>query len=109
MIFISRTVLEVPEDLPLEPGTHASPRAHRRRGHKRRVAYGVGRAERRWQWFPAVWVNGDPPDNWQPTTYEVASRANQMTCSAPDQDGAKEQFHLGARARVDNPHSGAHE
>ena len=73
MIYLSRTVLEVPEDLPLEPGTHASPRAHRRRGHKRRVAYGVGRIERRWQWFPAVWVNGDPPEDWKPTTYEVAS------------------------------------
>jgi hypothetical protein len=73
MVFVSRTVLEVPEDLPLEPGTHASPRCHRRRGHKRRVAFGVGRTERRWQWFPAVWVNGDPPENWRPTTYEIAS------------------------------------
>ena len=73
MVFLSRTVLEVPEDLPLEPGTHASPRAHRRRGHKRRVAYGTGRTERRWQWFPAVWVNGDPPEDWKPTTYEIAS------------------------------------
>ena len=74
MVFVSRTVLEVPEDLPLEPGTHASPRCHRRRGHKRRVAFGVGSpSERRWQWFPAVWVNGDPPENWRPTTYEIAS------------------------------------
>jgi hypothetical protein len=72
LVYLSRTVLEVPEDLPLEPGTHASPRAHRRRGHKRRVAYGVGRTERRWQWFPAVWVNGDPPEDWRPTVYEVA-------------------------------------
>ena len=72
LIYLSRTVLDVPEDLPLEPGTHASPRAHRRRGHKRRVAYGAGRTERRWQWFPAVWVNGDPPEDWRPTIYEVA-------------------------------------
>jgi hypothetical protein len=71
LVYLSRTVLEVPEDLPLEPGTHASPRAHRRRGHKRRVAYGAGRTERRWQWFPAVWVNGDPPEDWRPTIYEV--------------------------------------
>jgi hypothetical protein len=43
LVYLSRTVLEVPKDLPLEPGTHGSPRAHRRRGHKRRSAYGVGR------------------------------------------------------------------
>ena len=71
VVYLSRTVLEVPEDLPLEPGTHASPRAHRRIGHKHTVLYGPGRSERRVQWFPAVWVNGDPPADWKPTIYEV--------------------------------------
>ncbi len=73
MVYLSRTALEVPENLPLVPGTHVSPRCHRRRGHKRRVAFGLRRTERRWQWFPAVWVNGDPPENWRPTIYEIAS------------------------------------
>ncbi len=64
-IYISTTRVERPaiEDMEQQerlPGTHASPRPHRRRGHKHTVRYGVGRRENRVQWFPAVWVNGDP-------------------------------------------------
>lgn len=61
-IYISTTRLEAPDvsDMVQEHGTHASPRAHLRRGHAHTVLYGVGRRERRTQWFPAVWVNGDP-------------------------------------------------
>ena len=63
-IYISTTRVEAPavEDMEQErePGSHASPRPHRRRGHKHTVRYGVGRRESCVQWFPAVWVNGDP-------------------------------------------------
>ena len=64
-IYISTTRVEAPaiEDMEQQeraPGTHASPRPHRRRGHKHTVRYGVGWRESRVQWFPAVWVNGDP-------------------------------------------------
>ena len=42
------------------PGTgpHTSPQAHWRRGHWRRVAYGVGRTKREWRWFEPTFVNG---------------------------------------------------
>ncbi len=73
MIYVSRTRLEVPPDLPLEPGTHKSPVPHRRRSHVRGVRYGTGRAQVRRQWFPAVWVNGDRPENYKPKSYEVRS------------------------------------
>jgi hypothetical protein len=73
MIYVSRTRLEVPPDLPLEPGTHKSPVPHRRRSHVRGVRYGTGRAQVRRQWFSAVWVNGDRPENYKPKSYEVRS------------------------------------
>ncbi len=38
-------------------GTKASPKAHFRRGHMRRVAVGVGRLERRWTWIEPTMVN----------------------------------------------------
>jgi hypothetical protein len=74
-IYISTTRVEAPaiEDMEQErePGSHASPRPHRRRGHKHTVRYGVGRRESRVQWFPAVWVNGDP--DYTPRKYVVQS------------------------------------
>jgi hypothetical protein len=47
-----------PEDMVQEP--HSSPRPHLRRGHAHTVLFGIGRRERRAQWYPAVFVNGDP-------------------------------------------------
>lgn len=40
-----------------EPGTHASPRMHWRRGHFRRQAIGPGRAEHKMLWIEPVLVN----------------------------------------------------
>jgi hypothetical protein len=45
-------------DHPAQEGTAKRP--HMRRGHLHTVVYGVGRRERRVQWFPAVFVNADP-------------------------------------------------
>jgi len=38
-------------------GTHASPRAHLRRGHWRRVAIGENRSDRKWVWIEPTLVN----------------------------------------------------
>jgi hypothetical protein len=67
-IYISLTRVQRPpvEDMLQEPGTHASPTPHERCGHNHTVLFGVGRRERRVQWFPPVWVNGPRPDDYQP-------------------------------------------
>jgi len=61
VVYVSRTLLQVPEqmedDAEHPPGK--SKRPHMRRGHIHTVAHGVGRTERRKQWFPAVFVNAD--------------------------------------------------
>ena len=65
-IYLSSTVIEAPaaEDMEADPDHPArdgvSPRPHMRRGHLHTVVHGVGRRERRVQWFPAVFVNADP-------------------------------------------------
>ncbi len=65
-IYLSSTVIEAPavEDMEADPDHPArggaSPRPHMRRGHLHTVLHGVGRRERRVQWFPAVFVNADP-------------------------------------------------
>jgi hypothetical protein len=68
VIYILLTRVERPavEDMLQEPGHHASPTPHERCGHDHTVLFGVGRRERRVQWFPPVWVNGPRPDNYQP-------------------------------------------
>lgn len=63
--YISRTRLSAPpaselEDDPDHPPTGAAKRPHLRRGHAHTVAHGIGRKERRVQWYPAVFVNADP-------------------------------------------------
>ena len=65
-IYLSSTVIEAPdaEDMEADPDHPAregvSPRPHMRRGHQHTVVHGVGRRERRVQWFPSVFVNADP-------------------------------------------------
>ena len=65
-IYLSSTVIEAPDaaDMEADPDHPAregvSPRPHMRRGHLHTVVHGVGRRERRVQWFPAVFVNADP-------------------------------------------------
>jgi hypothetical protein len=65
-IYLSSTVVEAPdaEDMEADPDHPAregvSPRPHMRRGHQHTVVHGVGRRERRVQWFPSVFVNADP-------------------------------------------------
>jgi hypothetical protein len=67
-IYISLTRVQRPpiEDMIQQPGTHASPTPHERCGHNHTVLFGVGRRERRVQWFPPVWVNGPKPDEYVP-------------------------------------------
>src|SRR5262245_10502485 len=63
VIYLSRMVVETPPACAMEndadhpPG--AAKRPHMRRGHLHTVAFGVGRSERRKQWFPPVFVNAD--------------------------------------------------
>jgi hypothetical protein len=61
-IYVSTTRLEAPavSAMVQEVSTRGSPRPHLRRGHSHTVLRGVGRTERRAQWYPAVFVNGDP-------------------------------------------------
>jgi hypothetical protein len=65
-IYLSSTAIEAPdaEDMEADPDHPAregvSHRPHMRRGHLHTVVHGVGRRERRVQWFPAVFVNADP-------------------------------------------------
>ncbi len=48
-----------PQVLGRSHGSHSSPRLHWRRGHWKRVAFGEGRMERRWQWIEPTLVNAD--------------------------------------------------
>jgi hypothetical protein len=61
-IFISRTTIEapLPEDRDNEHESGGIKRPHLRRGHAHTVCYGIRRSERRVEWRPAVFVNGDP-------------------------------------------------
>ncbi|MBP0027751.1 hypothetical protein [Roseofilum sp. Guam] len=48
---------EAPPDVYDITERHPTPRTHWRMGHWKRVAYGKGRTERRWQWIKPVLVN----------------------------------------------------
>ena len=48
---------------PSQGGTHASPRAHWRRGHFRNQRHGTGMAEIRILWIEPVFVNAPEPEN----------------------------------------------
>jgi hypothetical protein len=69
--YISRTRVELPPQMETVPGSHASPRPHLRRGHIHTVVHGKGRTERRPEWFPPVFVNGDPNFAPKPRTHKV--------------------------------------
>jgi hypothetical protein len=63
-IYLSSTVVEAPAAAEMDGDPTAlegtAVRPHMRRGHLHTVLHGVGRRERRVQWFPSVFVNGDP-------------------------------------------------
>ncbi|MGP0085315.1 MAG: hypothetical protein ACLP0B_17080 [Steroidobacteraceae bacterium] len=68
-IYISMTRLAAPDPTTLPdyvPGTHASPKAHKRRAHIHTVSFGIGHREKRKERFPMMWINrvegeADPP------------------------------------------------
>ena len=68
-IYISMTRLAAPDPTMLPdyvPGTHASPKAHKRRAHIHTVSFGIGHREKRKERFPMMWINrvegeADPP------------------------------------------------
>ncbi len=77
-IYLSSTRVEAPKfadieadpDYPAQDG--ASRRPHIRRGHLHTVLHGIGRRQRRVQWFPSVFVNGDPTFAAEPRKYVVS-------------------------------------
>jgi hypothetical protein len=65
-VYISMTRLAAPDPTTLPdyvPGTHASPKAHKRRAHIHTVSFGIGHREKRKERFPMMWINrveGEP-------------------------------------------------
>jgi hypothetical protein len=60
-IYLSSTVVQAPDTADMDDPDHPAQlgsaiRPHMRRGHRHTVLHGVGRRERRVQWFPPVFI-----------------------------------------------------
>jgi hypothetical protein len=93
VVYLSRTVIETPPACEMEndadhpPG--AAKRPHMRRGHLHTVAFGVGRAERRKQWFPSVFVNADAGYVMAGRKYKIVNSSSAALAASVRSDSAQ--------------------